>query len=316
MQPKLSPENIEVGKTRQDDIIIALMGPTGSGKSHFIDALFRTAAQHQRAGSSLESCTKKTQAIRLRNHPRYGDRLVLVDTPGFNDTQKSDFEVLKLISDWLKKSYAAGVKLTGIAFFHRISDNRMAGTPHRNLRMFGELCGDKAAHNVVLVSTMWDTLERRTGEERERQLKQYFWKKMIEHGASVDRFENTSQSAWSIIDNIIERADVQEALLLQEEMVDLGMRLNETSAGMVLLDSLQRLMATQQRVLEELSRQQGSRNNPRDTAELRREYERLQEDLEKTFAEAKAMKISLPRRICLFFRRSKSFGSYAFIFLR
>jgi predicted GTPase len=57
----------------------------------------------KRAGSRLESCTTEVRAIRLFNHPVYGDRLVLVDTPGFDDTDKSDLEILQMISNWLQE---------------------------------------------------------------------------------------------------------------------------------------------------------------------------------------------------------------------
>ena len=66
-----------------------------------IDTL--TNQRGKRAGSGLESCTTEIRAVRLSNHPEYGDRLVLVDTPGFDDTHKSDLEILQLISDWLQK---------------------------------------------------------------------------------------------------------------------------------------------------------------------------------------------------------------------
>ena len=58
-----------------------------------------------RSGSSLASCTKQIQAVRVYEHPKYANRLVLVDTPGFDDTHKSDMEILQMISDWLKKTY-------------------------------------------------------------------------------------------------------------------------------------------------------------------------------------------------------------------
>ena len=57
----------------------------------------------KRAGSRLESCTTEVRAVRLYNHPVYGDRLVLVDTPGFDDTNKSDLEILQMVSNWLQK---------------------------------------------------------------------------------------------------------------------------------------------------------------------------------------------------------------------
>jgi len=92
----------------------------------------------------LESYTTEVRAVRLSKHPVYGDRLVLVDTPGFDDTNKSDLEILQMISNWLQNVYEKRIKLAGIIYLHRITDNRMAGTPHRNLRMFGQLCGDQA----------------------------------------------------------------------------------------------------------------------------------------------------------------------------
>jgi len=45
------------------------------------------------------------EAIRIKNHPVYEDRLILLDTPGFDDTKKTDFEILQLISDWLVQMY-------------------------------------------------------------------------------------------------------------------------------------------------------------------------------------------------------------------
>ena len=95
------------------------MGPTGSGKSHvrdipqayivlsispalkIIDTLVNQPGK--RSGSRLESCTTDVHAIRLFNHPVHGDRLVFVDTPGFDNTITSDLEILQMIANWLQK---------------------------------------------------------------------------------------------------------------------------------------------------------------------------------------------------------------------
>ena len=45
-------------------------------------------------------------ASRVIDHEQYGSRIVIVETPRFNDTEKSDEQILKLIGDWLKKMYA------------------------------------------------------------------------------------------------------------------------------------------------------------------------------------------------------------------
>ena len=94
------------------------MGPTGSGKSNVRDMSYvvffsiftwfkiidtLTNQPGRRAGSHLESCTTEIRAVRLFNHPVHGDRIVLVDTPGFDDTNKSDLEILQMVSNWLQK---------------------------------------------------------------------------------------------------------------------------------------------------------------------------------------------------------------------
>jgi len=97
------------GKTRkpkdgsEDDIIIPVMGPTGVGKSTFINI----AAGQDRTlvGHDLTSCTAEIQVVRV-THPRFPSRrIVFVDTPGFDDTYVSDTEILRRIANWLKDTY-------------------------------------------------------------------------------------------------------------------------------------------------------------------------------------------------------------------
>ena len=59
-----------------------------------------------------------------------------------------------------------GKSFCSLLYFHRISDNRMAGTLLKNLRMFEELCGKDALKNVIL-TTMWDEVDEETGLARE-----------------------------------------------------------------------------------------------------------------------------------------------------
>ena len=52
-----------------------------------------------------------TQNVRPYTIPYGSLRLVLVDTPGFDDTNRSDMTILKLISDWLTKKYVIFYRL-------------------------------------------------------------------------------------------------------------------------------------------------------------------------------------------------------------
>jgi len=196
--------------------------------------------------------------------------------------------------------------LTGILFTHRITDVRMAGTPHRNLRMFGQLCGHKSARDVVLLTTMWDKAKNYEGaNKREAGLKERYWNVMIHHGATVARFQmnGSKPNPWSIVDNVIQRHQVGQALLLQEEMVDFGKRLNETSAGKALFRDLEELLNKQNQTIKSLEEQVERGKMDKD---VQREIAALQKEIEKIVQEFESMKIPLGRRISLFF--GKAFG--------
>ena len=51
-------------------------------------------------GHKLRSRTDQVNAVKFRDEES-GRHAVLVDTPGFNDTSKSDLDILILISKWL-----------------------------------------------------------------------------------------------------------------------------------------------------------------------------------------------------------------------
>ena len=93
--------------------VFSIMGPTGAGKStvgalrdyslshidqsQFIDYASRQGGQG--IGHSLHSQTSDIRAVRCR-HPTDNSSVILVDTPGFDDTNKSDIIILGQISQW------------------------------------------------------------------------------------------------------------------------------------------------------------------------------------------------------------------------
>jgi hypothetical protein len=55
-------------------------------------------------GHDLESCTTDIGIVKFHCPERSDLDVLFVDTPGFDDTNKSDVEILNLIADWLKKT--------------------------------------------------------------------------------------------------------------------------------------------------------------------------------------------------------------------
>ncbi|KAJ3513209.1 hypothetical protein NLJ89_g3077 [Agrocybe chaxingu] len=216
------------------DIIIAVMGPTGAGKTTFISQA-RGMDEDELVGHGLRSCTQHVTAFTCNNSERTR-RIVLVDTPGFDDTNLSDLDILKRIADWLKETYENDVKLSGLLYLHRISDNRMAGTPLRLLNTFKQICGDEVLKYVLLVTTMWDDVEQEVGCARESDLCKKYWKTMIAQGSRTVRFHNSCASAWDILSQFDDAP--RQILRLQHELVDQGLPLSETAAGKSLFSSL------------------------------------------------------------------------------
>ena len=55
-------------------------------------------------GHDLESCTQDVQAVSCSHPDGSGRNVVFVDTPGFNDSGRTDYDVLKSIAKWLEKT--------------------------------------------------------------------------------------------------------------------------------------------------------------------------------------------------------------------
>ncbi|KAF8132016.1 P-loop containing nucleoside triphosphate hydrolase protein [Boletus edulis] len=287
-----------------DDFIIVIMGPTGSGKSNFINNL--TGNTEGRKASHLKSDTKDVTPYLISYR---GHKVVLVDTPGFDDTYRSDSDILRVIADWLIQKYPDGtsLKIAGIIYVHRITDNRMSGSAYKNLQMFGRLCGTVPLPRTRLITTMWDKAKDQNATvRRETQLRDDFWRQLIEGGASMYKFRNTNQSAQEIVESLLEMGNNGEELLLQEELLEQQKRLNETEAGKMIYNRLQKLLADQKKMVKDLAEEAKQQNNPDLVKSLQAECDKIDAQLQKTFEDIKEMKIPLPRRILLWLFGRKS----------
>ncbi|KAJ2915301.1 hypothetical protein MD484_g5092, partial [Candolleomyces efflorescens] len=236
-----SPEDV-----RPDDLIIVIMGSTRSGKSTFINRFCGKDVRQVYHG--LKSCTKEIGATTYTlpsTHPSWpGRRVVLVDTPSFDHTDEGEFEILRRISMWLADVYRRGVKITGLIYLHSIDHNRISGSSLLSHDIFRSICGPGALNNVVIATTQWDTIPTRNksaGPSREKDIKE-FWRDTLEQGAAYMRVEvpedDPRRDTQRIIDHILQKDAV--TLRIQEELVDLNMRVEETEAAQALSEMMQR----------------------------------------------------------------------------
>lgn len=124
--------------------LIAVTGPTGSGKTTFINTV---TGGHLEIGESLQSCTIRVQTAECTIR---GEHVKLIDTPGFDDTHRSQSAILKDIADFLEQTYEQNVKLSVIIYMYRISDNRAGGIARENFALFTSSVGGMQCRTLSL----------------------------------------------------------------------------------------------------------------------------------------------------------------------
>jgi hypothetical protein len=50
---------------------------------------------------------------------------------------------------------------------------------------------------------MWNQVKSADGQRREEELRTRWWKKMLASGSALERFGNTHDSAWLIVDELL-----------------------------------------------------------------------------------------------------------------
>ncbi|KAI6095006.1 P-loop containing nucleoside triphosphate hydrolase protein [Pisolithus croceorrhizus] len=318
------------------------MGPTGAGKSSFIANI--TNDNREGVGHDLTSFTSEIKATRLKFEE---SNVVLVDTPGFNDTKKSDLDILNLISDWLNakcQSQTSRPILSAILYFHRISDNRMAGTPLKNLRVFEKLCGENAMSKVILVTTMWDEVDTDVGTERLKELKDSYWKVMISQGSTTFECKDARGSPIKLLQQIVQQKRKQDLtgdgesnvpspdirwlprgflrhlpwlrreqalkreeavnVLLQDEISTMKLQIKETAAGQQLCSRLEELAQKRMETLRKI-REETKRADAKTAEDLWKEFNEVKNQLDSTLTQARELNMNPQQHVRRLWRNVK-----------
>ncbi|KAI4675994.1 uncharacterized protein J4E84_009793 [Alternaria hordeiaustralica] len=230
-----------------------------------------------------------------------GTKVYLVDTPGFDDTYRSDSEILREVALWLNKAHTEKLRLAGIIFLQRISDVRVGGSGIKNIKMFQKLCGDGPLSSVVLATTMWDMASPNAAIERERELQEQpqLWKRMIDHGSCVFRHDKGKSSALKIIKYLMKRKK-PVTLDIQREMVDQNLELVDTGAGGALASSVETLIKHYEKKLKELEqdlKEARDQSNKEDREILEASRKQYQDNIAKQQQEMQNLQVSAAQLI-------------------
>ncbi|KAK0371990.1 kinesin light chain [Colletotrichum limetticola] len=205
-------------------------------------------------GHGLKSCTKEIHVATMQID---GCNVHLIDTPGFDDTELKDSDILMSIAQYLQSP----VRLSGIFYLHPINSRRMGGVATRNLDLLRCMVGQDNMKNVKLITTMWDDVEHDQGEKHLEELTRDFWNGVVAAGAQVDRCYDAARDGRRIIQSVLKTSSV--TLQLQQEMED-GCRLPETTAGKSLMDRYDELQERYQADMKVLREQLAKASMDRD----------------------------------------------------
>ena len=253
-----------------DAVVIAVMGLTGAGKSYFIQ---QATGLDTGASSSLKSATQKVTPYLLLA----GDRkIVILDSPGFDDSERSDAVILQMIASWMTYLYKSGKALVGIIYVQDMLSVRVGRSSRMSMKMFQEMCGVGCLRNVILLLNKCALVPAEVVRSREKEYREDFWSFMIANGSSVEKFEKDTNALQIVLSMCYNKPIVTNLAL---ELVELGINLSETSAGKVVCENIE---DTRKETQNEMSRtknelQDAIRNGKQETQRTlekeRRDYD-------------------------------------------
>ncbi|PPQ72648.1 hypothetical protein CVT24_012648 [Panaeolus cyanescens] len=193
-----------------EPFVILLAGPTGAGKSSFIEAL---------AGNNLLGISKdqlegftQTEAKRLTC-----DSLCLLDSPGFADANISEMEIIEQVKKWLDDACLSLVAI--VLYFCPVTGTRISGTQKKTIDMLKSLLnyenGKEGA--LTIVTTMWDQVYSERLQKRADDNFEYIRENLFNADGAVDTvtnvtmFTNTQKSALDILNSCVNHFNLNGA---------------------------------------------------------------------------------------------------------
>jgi hypothetical protein len=176
------------------------------------------------------------QTLQRRN----GQVVYLIDTPGFDDTHLEYAAVFKKIASFICTycdGYGRSIPIGGMIYVQRITDMRMSGSSLKSLRIFEKICGERHFQDVVVVTTMWNSLKTTEAQDaatmREKMMEERpeFFGSMLRAGARIERYQGDICSGIRIVEILADRRKTVFLQLQDEMRRDATMKLEGTTAG-------------------------------------------------------------------------------------
>ncbi|KAK4450381.1 GTP-binding protein A [Podospora aff. communis PSN243] len=271
-------------RPKDGEVLIALMGITGAGKTTFVSVA--SGRTDLNIGYGVDPCTQIPQAIPMELD---GYRIKLIDTPGFDDDARTDVEIMEDVGRWLvKEGYVKGHQMDGLILLQPITYNRVGGSERRRTRLLQKILGNDAYKRVVIATTMWDDINNPEAMQARldaRSKEGGVWGDMCRGGATVLRHDNNQESAHRIIRTIIEQSKKYGKMKpsVQLELMANNGRVVETAAGKELQDQLEKEIEFIMDQIHEHNRDRPSERSRRSKDPVRkrrvREWDQEKQDL-------------------------------------
>lgn len=208
---------------------------------------------------------------KLKNKP-----ILLLDTPGFDDSARQNIDILAdIVSNLhLFTLRSQEIKVRGVIFLYSIGENRFSGSQAKTLEILKGLCGEEGMGHVIVGTTMWDQNSKEFPKQiaREKRFRDKYWKGV--HKA-VRLFEDDESAASQILLDLLDLPPV--LLLVQKEMMQPPHTLENTTVGKA-------TMPNGYREIEELKRRADAQAEAyeRELKRRKADFEEKEKDMRKT----------------------------------
>lgn len=222
----------------------------------------------------MANCDAGTKKPAMYNAEINGRKIILLDTPGFDD---SGLENLDLLYDIFSVLYSLALgkgrfPIYGVVFLHDISEVRFSGSQRKTLSILRALCGESCMGNVIVGTMRWSP-EGSAKFKKEEGREQVYLK---EHWGGIYKTkrwktEHDIQVPTQVVTDLLNIPPV--LLLAQEEILN---AVGDTTAGRLLVPEARMEMGRLQRELAEQKRrfEEEMEKNNTEAEKLRKELER------------------------------------------